>query len=172
MTISTSPMQDHPSSVRRPRVLEVALILSLALNCFVVGGLVVTAWHFRRPPMPPPEMAIISLAQSAGLSTQESDDLTSLVRSVHLETELAKSENAPIAEAYLAELSRPAPDQTLLAKLETQIRQNKVEMHQKISLEFARWMAAIPPDKRVIIIDRIRDGHDPAGRGLRWIIGM
>jgi cell division protein FtsX len=172
MTISTEAGPASRSLSRRPRLIEVALILSIALNCFIVGGVVMTAWHFRHPPMPPPDMEVETLAGAAGLSAAETADLLSFARSVHLDAAIARGQNEPLATAYLAELMQPNPRQDVLDKIESQIRSNKVSMHQKVSDDFTNWFRQLDVQKRQFIIARIRDPRDPTTRGFRWIIGM
>lgn len=172
MTISTDAAPASRSLSRRPRLIEVALILSLALNCFIVGGVVMTAWHFRHPPMPPPDMAVEALAEAAGLSPVETSDLLSFARSVHLDAAITRAQNEPLGNSYLAELAQPEPKQDVLDKIESQIRSNKVAMHQKVSDDFIHWFRQLDQRKREFIIARIRDPRDPTTRGFRWIIGM
>lgn len=172
MTISTETGPVTRSLSRRPRLIEVALILSLALNCFIVGGVVMTAWHFRHPPMPPPDMAVDALAGGAGLSPSETADLLSFARSVHLDAAITRAQNEPLGSSYLSELMQPNPRKDVLDKIESQIRSNKVSMHQKVSDDFINWFRQLDLQKRRFIIERIRDPRDPTARGFRWIIGM
>lgn len=172
MTISTEATPVASSLSRRPRLIEVALILSLALNCFIVGGVVTTAWHFRHPPMPPPDMQVESLVGAAGLSDAEAADLLSFARSARLEASAVRDQNRPLAATYLTELMQPNPRQDVLDKIESQIRANKVAMHQKVSSDFVQWFRQLGLEKRKLIIAKIGDPRDPSTRSFRWIIGM
>ncbi len=172
MTISTEGGAVVRPLSRRPRLIEVALILSLALNCFIVGGVAMTAWHFRHPPTPPPEMEVNALAEAAGLSPAEADDLLSLSRSVHLEAAITRAQIEPLGGSILAELAQPSPRQDVLDKIESQIRSDKVSMHQRILDEFIDWFRRLDVRKRQVIVEKIRDPRDPSTRVFRWIIGM
>ena len=172
MTSTDAPRANVPAG-RVPRLVEIALILSLALNCFVVGGVVVTAWRFH-PPLPPtsPEMALQALETQAGLSPDMRAQLVSLFQLAHATVIETKAVNQPVIEAYLAELSQPVPNRQKLQVLEERIRASRIAMHEHISDALVQWMSQLTVEQRRSLIEVIRNDRDPHSRGFRWIIGM
>ena len=172
MTSTDAPRTNLPAG-RVPRLVEIALILSLALNCFVVGGVVVTAWRFQPSPPPmAPEMALQELETQTGLSPDIRAQLVALFRFAHATVAETKSLDQPAINAYLAELSQPMPNRQKLATLEEQIRSSRITMHERISDALVQWMSQLTVEQRRSLVDVIRNERDPHSHGFRWIIGM
>ena len=172
MTISTEAGTVSQSRPRRPRFVEIALILSLALNCFIVGGVAMTAWHFRHPPMPPLDIDIEAISEAAALSPTETSDLLAFSRAARLNAAIMRSQNDPLLDSYLQELVRPNPRPDILADIQRKVRKNKDDMKEKISDDFVVWFQQLDVGKRQFIVSKIRDPRDPTIHGFRRILGM
>jgi Heavy-metal resistance len=172
MTISTDTETARRSEPRRPRLIEIALVLSLALNCFIIGGVATTAWRFHHPPPPPTEIDAEAIADAAGLSPAETADLLAVSRAARLDSAIMRSLNAPLLNSYLNELAKDNPDGDSLEKIEVQIRKNRDDMRIKIAREFYFWFKELDAGKRRFILSKIRNPRDPMTYEFRKIIGF
>lgn len=147
----------------RGRLLWVALVLSLTLNVFFVGGLVWSRIIADHPPTP--AQRFLQVARDLNLSDNQRDAFQQFVLDMRHYTRGLRQSNHPLIDHIWQELGKPQPDQALLGKLIDLTTQNRHTYQLQMSTALARFLATLSPAQRAQFIELTQ--HQP-GHGWRW----
>jgi uncharacterized membrane protein len=158
-----------------PRVGTVVLILSLALNLFIVGGFVysqlASGGHpsaaSRQQPQQGLEHKLEALAAQLGIAPETSRPFKDLRRSVRTGQQALASRNRPLGTQYWEELATPQPDQKHLAELTEQMSGNRKTFQSELTAALVRFMATLTPDQRETLVKIVEDEGNPLGAPVR-----
>ncbi|HXP30987.1 MAG TPA: periplasmic heavy metal sensor [Stellaceae bacterium] len=165
--MSAAVEADRPAR-RRGRLVWVALILSLTLNVFFIGGLV---WSkVARERIETPAERFQQLGRELNLSSAQQADLRQFVRTIRLRARLLQESNGPLLERTWQEVAKPSPDQAEFARLTGQAAQNREAFQKDMSAALATFIAALTPEQRAQLAGIAAQPRDQISRRLRWLI--
>jgi Spy/CpxP family protein refolding chaperone len=162
-----------------PRLGQVVLILSLALNLFIAGGFFysqMVAGHptaQSSPQTPPqgPERRLEELAKRVGIDPATSRPFKEMRRGFRLAQQAMGAKNRPLGGLYWEELASAQPDQKHLEDLVDQMIANRHAFQSEVTGIFVRFMAALSPEQREALVKIVEDKADPMGAPVRQSVG-
>ena len=161
----TSLAETEAKAGGRGRLLWVALVLSLTLNVFFIGGLV---WsRVDRPPTPAQRFE--QIARDLSLSEQQRDAFRQFVAEMRQHTRQMRQSNHPLFQQIWEEFGKPQPDQALVTKLIEQSTQNRHAYQLAMATSLGHFLATLSPAQRTQFIELTRH-HPGHGGRLRQLI--
>jgi len=165
--MSAAAEADRPAR-RRGRLVWVALVLSLTLNVFFIGGLV---WSkVARERFETPAERFQQLGRELNLSSAQRADLRQFVGTIRARAHLLQESNGPLLERVWQEVAKPQPDQAEIARLTDQAAQNREAFQKDMAAALATFMATLTPEQRAQLADIAAHPRDQISRRLRWLI--
>jgi len=153
---------------RRGRLVWVALILSLTLNVFFIGGLVWT--KIARERWEGPAARFLKLGGELDLSGAQQDYLRQFVRTIRAHARQLQESNAPLLERAWQEEAKAQPDQAEIDRLTNEAAQNRAAFQKELAAAMATFMATLTPEQRAKLAEIAQHPQDPVSRRLRWLI--
>jgi uncharacterized membrane protein len=158
----TSLAETEAKASSRGRLLWVALVLSLTLNVFFIGGLVWSRVIADRPPTPAQRFQ--QIARDLNLTDDQRDAFQQFVLDMRHHTRQLRQNNHPLIDHVWQELGKPQPDQALVGKLIDQATQNRHTYQLEMATALGRFLATLSPEQRAQFIELTQ--HQP-GHGWR-----
>lgn len=152
----------------RPRLVWVALALSLTLNVFFVGGL--TWMKLTGHPLPPPIVRIQHLGEGLNLNDDQRLAFEQFIRVIRQRGRFIRDSNQPLIDRMWTELAKPQPDDDMVAKLGAQVGQNRAAFLKEASDSFFVFVKTLSPEQRAQLSMIARRANDPATRRLFEVI--
>jgi uncharacterized membrane protein len=152
----------------RPRLVWIALALSLTLNVFFIGGL--TWMKVTGHPPPPPIERIERIGQGLNLNDDQRIAFEQFIRVIRQRGRFIRDSNQPLLERMWAELAKPQPDNDSVVKLGAQISQNRQVFLKEASDAFFDFVKTLSPEQRAQLSTIARRANDPATRRLFEVI--
>ncbi len=159
------------SSLRRPRVIEIALALSLAFNIFMLGGFAVTVLRFGPPPPMAPEKRMERLAHDIGIDPANSPAFEQFRTSLRLAYEDMHSKSQPLVDPFWIEMAKPQPDTQYVSRLMSDITANREAFQRHAAQAVVDFMLRLPPEQRAAFIRIVNDRRNVQGQPMRVLLG-
>ena len=152
----------------RGRLVWVALALSLTLNVFFVAG---AAWlkFSAHAPLPPIER-MQRVGQALNLTDDQRLAFDQFLRVIRLRGRFFRESNQPLLERIWAELAKPTPDDDAIAKLGTQIEDNREAFEHEASTALLAFVKTLNPEQRAKLAEITKTAIDPPTHRLFEII--
>ena len=164
----TSIAEPSRRSGWRGRLIWIALALSLTLNVFFIGGLVLVKLSMH-PPLPPIER-MQRLGRALNLNDDQRMAFDQFVRVIRLRGRFARETNQPLLDRAWTEVSKPSPDEDTLAKLGTEISKNRQAFQQEATTALIAFVKTLSPEQRTKLAEIARGAGDEPTRRLFQII--
>lgn len=163
----TSLAEDGAPGLRRGRLLWVALIISLALNAFVVGALV---WWVVADRITTPAQRFQQIARELHLSPDQHDAFQQFVIEMRRNTRQLRESNQPLVQKVWDEMNKPQPDRDLIDRLIDQATENRRAYQKNMTEALTRFLATLSADQRGGFIELTKRRQDPAAAHLRRLV--
>lgn len=153
----------------RGRLVWLALILSLTLNVFFIGGVVwsrVEAGRFAATP----EERFHELGQQLDLNDTQRLAFESFLRTVREDVRVVREKNEPLLRQVWQEEAKATADQALIGQLSEQVHQNRIIFRKGAAEALAGFLAALTPEQRAKFATLAQRHHDPAARHIWHMI--
>lgn len=164
----TAPIEGATNPPRRcGRVGSIALILSLLLNVFFVGGLVYS--KFAAGPPPSPQQRFLAMAGDLDLSPDQRKDLREVARVIRQKSQDLRQTNQPLIKEIWEELEKPQPDRDKLTQLFAKVSDNRQKSQADIGAAMIAYLATLTQDQRKDFVERSRRRQESLeNRMKRW----
>jgi Spy/CpxP family protein refolding chaperone len=152
----------------RSRLLWVALILSLTLNIFFLGGLLWSRLAAEHVSTPAERFA--QLANSLSLSPDQHDAFQQFATDARERGRHLQEANGPLIQQVWAELAKPQPDQALIANLVDQATENRRSYQRDMTATLSRFLATLTPEQRAKFIELAQKRQDQTAWRIRRLV--
>jgi uncharacterized membrane protein len=157
--------------MRTPRLIEVVVILSLGLNCFILGGFA----YSRFVPTPvltqQPDRRLERVAETIGVDPVTSKPFREFRQTVVRALRQLGMQNSLLLDDISAELASASPNHEHLVALSEQAATNRRMFLDTSSAALLKFMATLNPDQRQALLELIADRTNPVGQPLRNSLG-
>jgi uncharacterized membrane protein len=152
----------------RARLVWAALVLSLVLNVFFVGGLVWSRIHAERP------ATLVERFQQVGnemsFSGGEREHFQQFFQTVRRETQQMRENNRPIMQRIWGELDKEHPDQAAINQLIDQATENRRAYQKDMAAALANFLDTLAPAQRSRFIELTKRQQDQNAAHIRRLI--
>jgi Spy/CpxP family protein refolding chaperone len=152
----------------RGRLLWLALILSLTLNIFFLGGLL---WsRIAAEQGSTPEERFTRAANSLDLSPDQHIAFQQFATDVREHSRHLHEANGPLIQQVWAELAKPQPDQALIASLVDQAAENRHNYQKDMTGTLSQFLTTLTPDQRAKFVELAQKRQDQTGGRIRRVV--
>lgn len=165
MTVPVEGTAGQPG--KKGRLVKVALALSLALNIFFIGGLVYTKIvmeHWRGPP------PLQTLAGELNLTPDQRKTFREFVQAVRTGGMALREANLKLGAQIWDELSKPQPDQDKIAKVLTQVADNRRDFQTAVAKALLPFLESLNPEQRAKFIEIAKRRQDYVANRMRHLV--
>lgn len=165
MTVPAEGGPDRPRS--KHRLMKVVLVLSVTLNIFFIGGIIyskVALLHMQGP-----GQRFQELGRELKLSPDQRAAFQKLGRTMRLRGQNMREANQELLEQVWTELGKPQPDQQVLAKLFTEVADNRRAYQTEVGDAMRDFLVTLTPEQRATFIDLAKRRQDGMA-GRMWHI--
>jgi len=142
----------------RARLVWIALALSLTLNVFFVGGL--TWMKLSAHPLAPMER-MQRLGQALNLNDDQHLAFDQFLRVVRMRGAFFHDTNQPMLERMWSEMAKPTPDDDAVAKLGSEVEQNRQTFQHEMAAAFQTFLKSLNTEQRAKLADIAKSANDP-----------
>ncbi|WP_189045985.1 periplasmic heavy metal sensor [Aliidongia dinghuensis] len=158
--------------LRAPRPIEVALVLSLALNLFVAGGFAYSRYAAPHPGQGgPPERRLELFATRLGLDPETSKPFKEWRRGLHTAQGILALQNQPLVEDTWEELSAPTPDVQHVHELLDEIAQHRRAFQTEVTTATIKFLGTLDESQRKTFMAIVADRSNPLAGPIRNSVG-
>ncbi|HEV2673576.1 MAG TPA: periplasmic heavy metal sensor [Aliidongia sp.] len=163
------------SKLRVPRLIEVALVLSLALNLFVAGGFAYSQYTTAHPAPAAPtgggDRRLERFASKLGLDPEKSKSFKEWRRSLHSAQGVLYQQNQPLVEEAWSELSQPAPDSQHVQQILDEIAQHRRAFQADTTAATIKFLGTLDESQRKTFMATVIDRANPLAGPIRNTLG-
>lgn len=163
----TSVAEGGVRGVSRGRLLWLALVISLALNAFVVGTLV---WWISANRMPTPAEHFQQIARELKLNDDQRDAFQQFVIEMRRNTRQLREHNVPLVDKIWEEMAKPQPDRALIDQLVDQATENRRAYQKGMTETLTQFLASLSAEQRGEFVDLTKRHQDQAASHLRRLM--
>lgn len=163
----TSLAEDGARGAARGRLLWLALVISLALNAFVVGTLV---WWVAADRMTTPAQRFQQIVRELGLNDDQRDAFQQFVVEMRRNTRQLRDNNEPLVQKVWNEMGKAQPDRDLIGHLVDQATENRRAYQKSMADALTRFLANLSAEQRSAFINLTKRRQDPAAAHLRRLV--
>jgi uncharacterized membrane protein len=160
--------------LRVPRLTEVVLVLSVALNLFVAGGFAYsqyTAAH-TTPAVPGgPERRLEAFAQKLGIDPENSPPFKEWRRSLRTAQGALFKENQPLVAQAWADLSIPTPDARQVQQILDQMAANRRAFQADATAATIKFLNTLDESQKKTFMSMVVDRSNPYAAPVRNSLG-
>ena len=160
--------------LRVPRLTEVVLVLSVALNLFVAGGFAYsqyTAAHPTQVAPGGPERRLETFAQKLGLDPENSKPFKEWWRSLRLAQTALFKENQPLVAQAWQDLSTPAPDALRIQQVLDQMAANRRAFQADATADTIKFLNTLDDSQKKTFMSMVVDRSNPYAAPVRNSLG-
>lgn len=156
---------------RPPRLVEIALALSLVLNVFVVGGFVYS--QLAGPSGAPVghDRRLDLMANRLGVDTEKSKPFREFKAGLRQVFNNLNQTNKPLFDQLWQEALKPEPDLAHLDQLVDEIIKNRQAVSHESLHMLVKFSAALSPDQRALLLTLIENRKEMIAGPLRNAVG-
>ena len=172
-------MVDHsaetPTTRHGLKTLEIVLLLSLALNIFILGGVGVTllrGWEPHFGAQLNHERKFDRFFEAIGISNLNSfQPFQDMRRDMFQGAHKMRKENQDLFDGFWTELQKPQPDAARLKVLIDEIQTHRQSFQMTQSDVLVDFLAKLEPEQRAAFAHIVMDRANPVGQPMRGFIG-
>ena len=153
----------------RPRLLTTVLVLSLALNLFILGGIAYSRFFPPGPRLGGHRME--TLRQRLALKPDQTAALSDFARTLHRGQDLLAAENRPLLRQAWDEIAGDSPDTDKVKSLLDQMEAHRHAYQAQSLATLLHFTGALSPEQRKALGEMVLDRRDAIGATLRSDIG-
>ena len=162
------------TKLRVPRLTEVVLVLSLALNLFVAGGFAYsqyTAGHPVQAGPGGPDRRLEKFAARLGLDPENSQPFKEWRRSLHMAQSTLFQENQPLVAQAWEELSAPAPDAGRIRQVLDQMALHRRAFQADTTAATIKFLNTLDESQKKMFMSMVVDRSNPFAAPIRNSLG-
>ncbi len=163
-----------PPKLRVPRLIEVVLVLSVALNLFVAGGFAYsqyTATHQIPPAASGPERRLETFAQKLGIDPESSKPFKEWRRGLRTAQAALFKENQPlVAEAWEA-LRAPTPDPQRIQQVLDEMATHRRAFQADATAATIKFLNTLDESQKQTFMSMVVDRSNPYAAPVRNSLG-
>jgi len=163
----TSVAEGGVRSGPRSRLLWLALVVSLALNAFVLGTLV---WWVSTNRMPSPAERFQQIARDLKLNEDQRDAFQQFAIEMRRDTRQLRDTNVPLVDKVWEEMGKAQPDRALIDRLVDQATDNRRNYQRSMTEALTRFLANLSAEQRGQFVELTKRREDKAGAHLRRLM--
>ena len=149
------------------RLLWVALLLSLAINAFLVGTLV---WWVGATRIPTPAERFQQVARDLKLSDDQRDAFQQFIIEMRRNTRQLRENNIPLVDKVWEEIGKAQPDRAAIDRLVDQATENRRAYQRSMTEALTRFLANLSADQRGEFVELTKRHQDQAAMHLRRLM--
>jgi hypothetical protein len=160
--------------LRVPRLTEVVLVLSLALNLFVAGGFAYSQYTAGHPVQVAPggaDRRLDNFALKLGLDPEKSKPFREWRRSLHLAQSALFQENQPLVAQAWDELSAPAPDAGRIQQVLDQMALHRRAFQADATAATIKFLNTLDEPQKKTFMSMVVDRSNPFAAPVRNSLG-
>jgi len=159
--------------LRAPRLIEIVLVLSLALNLCVAGGFLFARWSVPvHPPAPGGfDHALEVIAGRLGIDPTQSKPYADLHHAIKVARDHFFVVHHGLGDQIWKELAKPEPDSARLQQLLDTSMETRRAFQGEVMTAVNGFLATLTPEQREVFVKVAQDRQDPAGQPFRVNIG-
>jgi uncharacterized membrane protein len=153
--------------MNQPRPLLIGLVLSLALNVFMVGGALYI--HLVAPPPPPPLPGhrLDVLAERLKLRPEQMAAFEEFHRALRRDQEELAAKDRPLLHDVWEEIAHDNPDAGKIQALVDQMAMHRHAFQIDTTAAVVRFAGMLSPEQRIRLSKAVMDHHEGGPGGLR-----
>jgi hypothetical protein len=161
------------TKLRVPRLTEVVLVLSLALNLFVAGGFAYSQYSAGRPIQATPERdrRLEKFALKLGLEPEKSQPFKEWRRSLHQGQAQLFQENQPLVARAWSEMTEPAPDAGQIQQVLDQMAAHRRAFQAEATAATLKFLGTLDQAQKKTFMDMVVDRSNPSAAPVRNSLG-
>jgi hypothetical protein len=161
------------TKLRVPRLVEVVLVLSLALNLFVAGGFAYSHYGVGRPFQGAGEhdRRLERFALKLGLEPEKSPPFKEWRRSLHAAQGQLFQENQPLVARAWGEMTAPAPDAGEIRQVLDQMAVHRRTFQAEATAATLKFLGTLDETQKKTFMDMVVDRSNPAAAAVRNSLG-
>lgn len=163
------------SKLRVPRLAEVALVLSLALNLFVAGGFAYSQYTAAHPatvvPAGGPDRRLEHFAVKLGLDPEKSKPFREWRRSLRTAQGVLFQQNQPLVEEAWDELSTPTPDGQHVQQVLDALAQHRRAFQTEATAATIKFLGTLDESQKKTFMAMVVDRSNPLAAPIRNTLG-
>jgi len=160
--------------IRVPRLTEVVLVLSVALNLFVAGGFAYsqyTAAHPTQAAPAAPERRLEMFAQKLGIDPENSKPFKEWRRSLRLAQSTLFKENQPLVAQAWEDLSTPAPDAQRIQQVLDEMATHRRAFQTDATAATIKFLNTLDESQKKTFMSMVIDRSNPYAAPVRNSLG-
>ena len=160
--------------IRVPRLTEVVLVLSVALNLFVAGGFAYsqyTAAHPTQAAPVAPERRLEIFAQKLGIDPEKSNPFKEWRRGLRVAQSALVKENQPLVAQAWEDLSTPAPDTQRIQQVLDQMAANRRAFQADATAATIKFLNTLDESQKKTFMSMVVDRSNPYAAPVRNSLG-
>ncbi len=162
------------SKIRVPRLTEIVLVLSLALNLFVAGGFAYSQYAAGHPVQAGaggPDRRLDNLALKLGLDPERSAPFREWRRGLHMAQGALFQQNQPLVAQAWEELSAPAPDAARIQQMLDQMALHRRAFQADATAATIKFLSTLDEPQKKAFMSMAVDRSNPFGAPIRNSLG-
>jgi len=160
--------------LRVPRLTEIVLALSLALNLFVAGGFAYSQYTAAHPVQAGPggaERRLETFATRLGLDPEKSKPFKEWRRSLRMAQGTLVRENQPLVAQAWDELSTPAPDASRIQQVLDQMAAHRRAFQADATAATIKFLNTLDEPQKKSFMSMVVDRSNPYAAPIRNSLG-
>lgn len=161
--------------IRVPRLTEVVLVLSVALNLFVAGGFAYSQYTAGHPtqaaPGAGPERRLEMFAQKLGIDPENSKPFKEWRRSLRTAQSALFKENQPLVAQAWDDLSTPAPDAQRIQQVLDQMAAHRRTFQADATAATIKFLNTLTESQKKTFMSMVVDRSNPYAAPVRNSLG-
>lgn len=160
--------------IRVPRLTEVVLVLSVALNLFVAGGFAYSQYTAAHPALPAPggpERRLDIFAQKLGIDPENSKPFKDWRRSLRTAQAALVKENQPLVAQAWTDLALPTPDAPAIQHVLDQMAVNRRAFQTEATAATLKFMNSLDESQKKTFMGMVIDRSNPYAAPVRNSLG-
>jgi len=151
----------------RGRLLWLALLVSLAVNAFLLGTLV---WWVSTNRMLTPAERFQQIAGELKLNDDQRDAFQQFVIEMRRNTRQLRDNNVPLVDKVWEEIGKAQPDRAAVDRLVDQATENRRAYQRNMTEALTRFLANLSPEQRAKFVDLTKRHQDQTAQHLRRLM--
>jgi uncharacterized membrane protein len=152
----------------RGRLVWTALVLSLVLNVFFVGGLIWSRVYAERPATAAERFQ--QVATEMNFAGGEGERFQQFFQTVQRDTQQLRESNRPLMQRIWSELGKEHPDQAAINQLIDQATENRHAYQKQMATALAGFLATLTPEQRSRFVELAKRRQDQNAAHIRRLI--
>jgi uncharacterized membrane protein len=151
----------------RSRLLWLALIISLALNAFLIGTMV---WWVGANRMLTPAERFQQIGRELSLTDDQRDTFQQFVIEMRRNGRQLRENNEPLVQKVWDEMGKAQPDLAAIDRLVDEATENRRAYQKNMAVALSRFLGSLSPQQRAEFVELTKRHQDQVAARLRHLV--